>query len=163
MKRLFILCALVLSFTINAQTETEEPITETERIVDKYGGQIIDGFNEVIRNVTPYAEEGFNMVVNLQIAKGIGNLLPTILLFIFIIIFRNEYYRIDNILKSDNIPQHMDKRYGVIAEENSTLILWLSLATCILLFIISLFTIYDGVLKLIAPEWYAIKEIIELF
>lgn len=161
-KLLLVLFIGLISFTTTAQTEEVIPITETERIIDKYGGKITESFNNMVENVTPYAEEGFNMVVKLQIAKGIILLLPLIMLIICIIIFKNEYFRINKILSSDNIPNHFNEGYGPFCDSNGTPILYATFISLILLCIISLFTTYDSILYLMAPEWFAIKEILNL-
>lgn len=74
----------------------------------------------------------------------------------------NEYKRIDNILKGDNIPEHMNIRCGPTDEWNITPIFILYLIFSSILFLISLVYTFDGITHIIAPKWFAIKEIIEL-
>lgn len=146
-KLLLVLFIGLISFTTTAQTEETVPITETERIIDKYGGQIVDGFNNMIENVTPYAEEGFNMVVKLQIAKGIGYLLiPLLTIILFIISFKCRS-------KSD-LDDYDPDTYQVLH--------YITLILGGILFIASIPAIYHGILYISVPEWYAIKEILNL-
>ena len=115
-----------------------------------------------MESAKPFVKEGFQTVVMLQIAKGIGYLLPLILFIIFLILMINEYKRIDNILKSDNVPEHMNNRYGPTGESNVTPIFILYLIFSAILFLASLTFTFDGITHIIAPKWFAIKEIIEL-
>ena len=165
MKNKLILFMLLISLITYSQTAKDSLSTSqnVERLIDKYGGKISEGFNDVVEKTTPVAKEGFHIAVKLNIAEGIGYLLPLVFFFIFGYIFIKEYNRIDNMLKSDNIPRNMNKNYGPIDDDNSTPLLWISLVFTGILFVISLFTTIPGIKHLIAPEWYAIKDIIKLF
>lgn len=137
----------------NAQESTPN-ITEAERIIDKYGGKIVDGFNSFVEKATPYAEEGFKMVVRLQIAKGIGLLLPLfITIFSWFLLFR-EVERVRN-LESTN-------SYGPWDSSNITVQIIIYLIVGMVSSMLAFVTTYDGILHLMAPEWYAIQELIEL-
>jgi hypothetical protein len=150
---LFILFTL-LSFGLYAQNDTTSiniTNTQTERVIDKYGGKIADQFNKLIENTTPLAIEGFNIVVKLQIVKGIFNLLFPIFMVTCWFIFL-KYYKI---AKNDNHHDWIDGKYGNIA-----------LVFLILSIILTLFTpfcLYNGITQLVVPEWFAIKEILNLF
>jgi hypothetical protein len=167
MKKLSILFLLMFTTLVFSTTNDsiQKPSTaqEVERLVDKYGGKIIDGFNTVVEKTTPIAEQGFYIAVKLNIAKGIGELLPLLFFFGFGYLFIREYNRINNILNSDNVPYNMHSGYGPMDFINSTPLLWISLTFIVILFIFSLFTTMSGIQHLIAPEWYAIKDIIDLF
>ncbi len=168
MKKVVLILFMLFSLTTLAKTAKDSiqpPTTtqEVERLVDKYGGKIIDGFNTVVKEVTPVAEQGFKIAVKLNIAEGIGLMLPIIFFFFFLSWFLREYSRIDNILKSDNIPIHMDKKCGPMDSDNGTPSLVISLVFTCVLFILSLFCTMSGIKHLIAPEWYAIQDIINLF
>lgn len=168
MKKFIFIVFMLFSLTTLAETSKDsiiKPSTaqEVERLVDKYGGKIVNGFNIVVEKATPVAEQGFKIAVRLNIAHGIACLLPLLFFFIFSRTFFNEYNRIENILKSDNVPDHMDKRYGVMGEDNMTPKLTLSLIALCITFILSCIFTVSGVKHLIAPEWYAIKDIIDLF
>lgn len=154
MKKLLFLFSLVAcTLFVSAQTDTTQvQITEAERIIDKYGEKIINGFNNLVETVTPYAEEGFNMVIKLQIAKGIGHLLPLVFAIIFWILFHVEYKKL---IKNGHYP--------FTREENMTATLLFNLGLSLILTFISIITTYDGIMYLIAPEWFALKEIIDLF
>lgn len=158
MKKLFfILCIFLTGYTYSQTDSLSVKETQTERIIDKYSDKIIDGFNKVIDEVTPLAEEGFNMVVRLQIAKGIIFSLPIIFFFFFLYIFIKEYNKID---KDEN---KKDPKYGPFYEANITAPLIIYLILTIITFVLSSVFTYDALTHLIAPEWYAIKEIIDLF
>lgn len=146
-KLLLVFCIGLISFTTTAQTEETVVITETERIIDKYGNKIVDGFNNVIENVTPYAEEGFKMVVKLQIAKGIAYLLiPFLTIILFIISFKCR--------SKSNLDKYNPDTYQLL--HSVTLVLGG------ILFIASIPVTYHGILYISVPEWYAIKEILNL-
>lgn len=165
MKNLVLFILLIIGNIIYAQDsiKTETPILDkTEHLVDKYSSKIADTFISTMESAKPFVKEGFQTVVMVQIAKGIGYLLPLILFIIFLILMINEYKRIDNILKSDNVPEHMDNRYGPTEESNVTPIFILYLIFSAILFLASLTFTFDGITHIIAPKWFAIKEIIEL-
>lgn len=128
----------IMSFA--QEEETELKLSETERIVDKYGGQIKQEFNNLMESVTPIATDGFEMVIKLQIAKGIGMLLPIVIFIILFILFMNELNK----------------------DKNEDLIITFAIGSGIFI-IIAIFTTYYGILHLLAPEWFAVKEILELF
>ena len=156
MKNLIFTLLLLASVPFYAQEKKEEiTTTQTERIIDKYGGKIIEQFNAVIEKSTPLAEDGFRMVVKLQYARGIGFLLPSILFIIFLVLFNTEYKSVKKEIGESD--------YGPFDEVNITpqLILYLSLS--IILFIVACVDTVDGILYLFAPEWFAIKEILDLF
>lgn len=136
--------------------------SETERIIDKYGGKIVEGFNSFVETATPYAKEGFEVVLKLQIAKGIGYLMPMLFFFIFLFLFTKEYKRIMTILESDKVPVHMDRKYGAFDSGNASFVLYFYLAATIFSFLLGAGCLFPGITHLIAPEWFAIKEIIEL-
>jgi len=168
MRKLIILFLLMFTTLIFSQTTTDsisKPSTaqEVERLVDKYGGKIVDGFNTVVEKTTPLAKEGFYVAVKLNIAQGIGELLPLIFSIIFGYIFIKEYNRINNILNSDKVPNNMNENYGPMDEYNVTPLLIMSLIFTCILFILSLIFTISGIKHLIAPEWYAIEDIINLF
>ena len=145
MKKIFILLLTILSINIGfSQNDSIPKITETERIIDKYGGVIIDGFNKTVEQVTPVAEEGFRIAVKLQIAKGVVGILPPFIFIIFAILFVRQY-KIED-----------DFSY------NPTVLAIAYFIGTFLFFITSCFTINTGITHLIAPEWFAIKEIINL-
>lgn len=121
-------------------------ISETERIIDKYGGKIIEGFNKVVKEVTPYAEEGFRVVVRLEIAKGIYYMVPTLIFLIMCIIF----YR-----KGIFSWMFKEKAWDTPMPLFTGMVLVCIGAWAALNF-------PDGILHLMAPEWFAIKELIDL-
>ena len=159
MKRLITLLLVFTIFTVNAQdvVVNEKTITETERIIDKYGGKLAESFTEAMESATPIAQEGFKMVVKLQIAKGIANLLPILFFAIFLYLFKRNY---DKIAADEN---RGDPRRGPFDEDNITPLLIVYFVMMCLMFIIACICTYDGLVHIIAPEWFAIKEIADLF
>ena len=153
-----ILIAMSVSFTVAAAdtsavdtTTVVEPPTKTqevERLVDKYGGKIVDGFNSIVEKATPIAKDGFKVAVKLQIAKGVAGLLPLILT-VFFIVYCFKFNK-DAIWRHDG-------------PSNASAVLVIVFA--IIAIIIGLFAIsstYNAILYLIAPEWFAIQDIINL-
>lgn len=170
MKKILTVLTLLVSLTAFSQSDstsldviTTENITQAEHIIDKYSSKVVDVFNSAVESATPLAEEGFKMVVRLQIAQGIVYLLPLILMFVFMFVFIKEYRRIESILDSDDeVPTHMNECYGPLEESNITPLLVGSSIFIILNAIMAMFFTFDGFTHLIAPEWYAIKEILSL-
>lgn len=168
-RKVFLLFLLLLPFVFNAQVSdtvviTKE-ITETERLVDKYGGQIISKFNDVIKAATPMAKEGFEMVVKLKMAQGFASLIPLSLFFLFSYLFYIEHKRVESILntpKEDRTIERYEYSYGPMSNYNISTFTIIYLIAASLFFVISLFTTYTAIMYLLAPEWYAIKEIIQL-
>lgn len=164
MKKLITILIIILSIGGYAQQVNDSipKITETERIIDKYGGKAVDAFNQVVEKAMPLAEEGIEIAVKLQIARGVSLLLPLLFFIIFFRLFVNEYNRINNILNSDNVPNQYDSHEGPLDNDNVNPKLILYISTAVILLLASLFTTYDGIMHLAAPEWFAIKDIIEL-
>lgn len=163
MKNLILVFLISLvSLSTYANDTTTTSISEAERIFDKYSGKIVDGFNSVVEGVTPVAIEGFEIVVKLQIAKGIAFLLIVIFGFYLMRIQRLEYKRILDLLTPDNVPDHMNGNYGPYNDYNSTIKLWISTALGIISLVATPFLLFNGIIHLIAPEWFAIKEIFNL-
>jgi uncharacterized membrane protein len=126
----------------------EKGVSEAERIIDKYGGKIVDGFNTLVSKAVPYAKEGFVIAVKLQIAKGIAGLLPLIAMFLFIYLF---------------FKANKKAEWGYEGPQNTSAVLTIVTGIiAFILFIVAMFNTYDAVLYLVAPEWFAIKDIIQL-
>lgn len=158
MKKLFLLLAFIPSIMF-AQTDSTTlanaaQISEVERIVDKYGGKAVEAFTSFTEKAVPMAENAFEMVVRLQIAKGIGMLLPFIFTFIGWFIFMQEYKRLD--------VKYEESRYGPFDEDHITPWLITTLIFSCIITILAIVCTYNGLLHVMAPEWYAIKDIINL-
>jgi hypothetical protein len=167
MKKLIILMLLAFTtFTSTAQlaetsiSEKETTtLSETERIVDKYSGKIVDNFVILIESAAPHIKEGFKMVVRLQIAKGIAYLLPLLFFIVFLILTFIEYNRIEKLINSENIPDYMGSNEGVFFERNISFKIIFYLGLTVITACMAVVFTYDGVVHLMAPDWFAIKEI----
>tara|TARA_R110000796_G_scaffold146955_3_gene263698 strand:- start:4153 stop:4641 length:489 start_codon:yes stop_codon:yes gene_type:complete len=148
-----------------AKDSTSINASEVERIVDKYTGKAVEGFNSVVDKITPSAEKGFEVAVKLQIAKGVTNLLPLFAFLFFLLLFNLEHKDISDILDKgkENGPSRYNYNGGPFYRENASVKLIIYLTFTVILFIVTLFSIADGILHLMAPEWYAIESIIQLF
>jgi galactitol-specific phosphotransferase system IIC component len=151
MKKLLIILLLFVSYNTYSQVDSLVTETQTERIIDKYGGKIVESFNRFADKALPIAEESFKIVVKLQIAKGIGYMF--IPLITIIIIFTGFICAKKS--KTLNVKKYESDRYEVIAV--------ICMVLSIIGIIASCFCIYHGLLYLIAPEWFAIEEILNLF
>lgn len=158
-KLLLFLSIFLIKINVIAQTDT---ISTTERLVDKYGKVLVETFNNGIKTVAPYAKEGFIIAVKLNIAKGIAGLLPVIIAITFFYLSYKEYKNTVAILSSGNIPKYMNANGGPWDEDNLKAITVIYLSIALIALIISIFTTVDAILRLSAPEWFAIKDIIEL-
>ena len=70
-----------------------------------------------------------------------------------------EYNIIEKLINSENIPDYMRSNEGVFFEHNvSFKIIFYLCLTVITACAASLYT-YEGIIHLMAPEWFAIKEI----
>lgn len=137
-------------------------LDKVEQLVDKYSVKVANVFVATMEKATPIAKEGFQAAIWYQIAKGIAGIIPFFVSIVFLFLLINEYNTIYKVLASDNVPQHMARNKGPFTEYNMSL----KLMIYIILFVAStictaIFT-YDGILHLLAPKWFAIKEIIEL-
>ena len=164
-KILTILFFTFCSFVVNAQQTTVDTttISNAERIIDKYSGKIANTFIAGIEKITPVAINGFEVVVKLQIAEGLFNLLFVFINIVLFWLFFKEYNRIQKLLRSGNYPRSMNESYGPFDESNATAKLWIFAVLSCFFVLFSPFCLYDACTHLIAPEWFAIKEIIELF
>lgn len=155
MKQLvLVVMMLFIGMTINAQVvqdSTAIKISEAERLIDKYGGSAIKKFDETVEKITPFAEQGFEIATKLQFAKGIAYLLVIPFMFIFWILFHIYYHKS---LKGGN-KDWTDNDYGAFA------LCFLVLSLCTTIGAIP--ALYHGLIHVIAPEWFAIKEILNLF
>lgn len=131
--------------------------TQAERIIDKYTDKIADSFNAGIKKITPSIKEGFNIVVKLQIAKGIAYALPLFSFIIFFILYQREYNRIAKKCKEE------DSNYGPFEVVHVTPLLIINIIITAILCIMTLVFTYDAITHILVPEWYALKEIIDLF
>lgn len=162
MKKLTTLLLLVFISTASfAQADTT--ITTTERIIDKYGGKISESFNSVVEKITPVAEQGFVIAVRLSIAEGVGYLVASLLFPFLITGFIKEYNRVEKMLATENPPRHLNSSYGPFSEYNANPKMIISLFGSIVSGVAFPFLVWNGLARLIAPEWYAIENIIELF
>lgn len=149
--------------TLKVKDVAELKVSETERIIDKYGGKIVDGFNYAVESVTPVAEQGFKIAVRLQLADGLAHILPLIFFFVFLSRYRKEYNRIDTILmSSEDLPGKYLSYKPVWNESNASFQLILYLIFTIVMGVLACkYTMY-GITHLIAPEWFAIQDILTL-
>ena len=158
MKKLVTILLIVVS--LNSYTQVLDSIpntTETERIIDKYGSKISDGFNKMVKNVVPIAEQSFTMVVKLKFVEGIVMLLPLIFSIIFLILFKKEYDKIYNKIKDNNYHKN------VFDEDNISAFIIIYLILFISFTIIAIIVTYNAITHIFVPEWFAIKEIMGLF
>lgn len=156
MKKLLLVLLALFTFTVSVQGAQQEPvktenISEAERIVDKYGEKIANSFKEAMDTATPMAKEGFKMVVKLQIAKGIAYLLLPLTCIVMFLIYKRNY----KIAKEGQYNDWVHNKSGGLA--------LFSLIFSIILFIVSIPATYHGLLHVMVPEWFAIKEIVQLF
>lgn len=144
-------------------TGTKTPtLDKVEQLVDKYSVKVANVFVATMEKATPVAKEGFRAAVWYQVAKGIAGVIPFFLFITFLLLLINEYNSIYKVLGSENVPQHMNKCKGPLDEKNVTLKFFIYLILFVASTAISVFYVYDGVIHLLAPKWFAIKEVIEL-
>lgn len=161
---LTLLLFTLFSFVVNAQqTISDTTISNAERIIDKYSGKIANTFIAGIEKITPVAINGFELAVRLQIAIGLFDLVGCVLFFICFIKLFKEYNRINAVLDSKDTPSRMNKTEGPFFDQNITFKLRAFTLLSVLSVILLPFFLYEAFTHLIAPEWFAIKEIIEIF
>ncbi len=137
---------LIVFISLNTYAQEVEPIqgeTVTERVIDKYSDKIITGFNETIDKITPLAQEGFAIVVKLKFVNGIIHLIPVILLVIISIVALIKWNKME---WGDDSP---GGKFFI-----AVVLLILSILTA--------FTLHEAITHIFVPEWYAIKEIMNL-
>ena len=159
-----ILLLSIISITLFSQDvdslSTTQQVTEVERIFDKYSAKAVDGLNNAVQNVAPYAEKGFHMAVRLQIAKGIVNIIPLPLTLLFVWLLFRTMKRLDDI---EQVKKDTGENISEIRAEIYKVTLVVSAIVGIVGIIACFFTVGDGILYLIAPEWYAVQDILQLF
>lgn len=144
-------------------TGTKTPtLDKVEQLVDKYSVKIADGFVAAMDKATPIAKEGFKAAIWNQIAKGIAGIIPFFLFLAFLFLLINEYNTIYKVLGSDNVPSHMSRGRGPLHESNMSFKLMIYIILFIASTICTAIFSYDGITHLLAPKWFAIKEVIEL-
>lgn len=155
MKKLVTILVLLFTFAVNAQEkeDTTPVISETERIVDKYGNKLAESFAEFMETATPMAQEGFKVVVRLQVAKGFCRLLFIPLSIFFAWLFFRS-------LKESHSESFDEKAFSGSV---TIAICVMSALLGIISIITAIFQTSTGIQMIIAPEWFAIKEIAELF
>lgn len=133
---------IILSFfIINVSAQTTQEITKAERIIDKYSEKVINTVEKTVKVLEQPAKEIFESVIRLQIARGIAllSMALTGLLLIF-------------------LPIIINKTNWSSLDKNMTSIL--SIIIGLTLFLIGM---YYGLSYCLAPEWYGIQEIFNLF
>jgi len=165
MKRILILSLFTLfSLVVNAQqTIPDTTISNAERIIDKYSGKIANTFIAGVEKITPAAINGFELAVRLQIAIGLFNLIECILFLCIFFGFFKEYNKINTLLNSKDVPRQLNATHGPFEGKNASFKLVALTILSIISTILFPFCLYDAFTHLIAPEWFAVKQIIELF
>lgn len=154
MKNLLFLLLISLSATMYSQDTLDvDQITETEteRIIDKYSSQLITSFNEGINRVTPYAEDAWNLLILKERAGGIITIISSIIGLIFL-------WKI--LLYCHNKAEELDD-YSDEQEMWVIVTVLLSICLAVSLFVFTVFGLYDNLLRIIVPEFYAVEYIIE--
>ena len=146
-----IILSLILLVSLNSfaadTVYVDQPNTnvqEVERVVDKYSEKVMHSFSELMEDAAPAAKEGFSWVVKLQKAKAIG-LIFLSLIALGILLVGFKMYNSNHSYSED-----LEIFAGVMLVVGS------------IGFFVSLVGLYHAILFLIAPEWYALKEIIDL-
>jgi hypothetical protein len=130
----------LFTLTVNAQdSTTTEASKDMEFYIDKYGPDVKEGFNNMVASVTPIAENGFKMVVRLQIAEGIFYLLISLIFTLTAIRVSKKWEKI--------LDRDLEVPIGIGVS---------------VVYILLPFLLYWGIMLVSVPEWYAIKEIISL-
>lgn len=147
--RLFAFCILfivMLSSFANSKSKLDSipnNITgsKMEALVDKYGTPLVERFDTLIEKSVPVAEEGFSILVRLQIVKGILSGLVPVFITICLLVRLNS----------------INKRGGLGENANTIITIFL-----LFLSLISLAGAYEGFQRLVVPEWFAILELFNL-
>jgi hypothetical protein len=146
MKKAIMLFAMVIFFASVSAQEKETPISETERIVDKYIDKTGDIINGLAEKLAVPAEHVYGVLVRQQIVQGV---VWSVYLGFFILLF---LFGLFGGLKYDMEFADWDEF------SRWKLIIVISVLFSVIGFI-GFFT--DGLPSLINPEYGAIKEIME--
>lgn len=151
MKKLFLIALLfTISVNIFAQIDSvSTSITETERIIDKYTDKIGAAIIALSEKLQQPAEFVWTSLVKQNLLEGYLNLIPIVLMFVFIVLFfkyrkKSEW---DSCNDAENFEAVMSIIMGILS---------------IIFFIASVFCIRSGILKILNPEYYAIQDIFSL-
>ena len=134
----------VIASTTEAVPQT---ITEAERIVDKYGGKISGAISSLADALKVSAEHVYMVLVRQQVAEGISVVLLLVVFIIIAIMFSRNFNKAD----------YKDSQ----GNRHATMSIILGICTAVL-GVILIFILPEAIIKLINPEYGAIKEIFEL-
>lgn len=126
-------------------------VTQAERIIDKYSGQISEAFNSGVEKITPVAEQGWEMAVKYQVALGIKDVSVALFWLIILMIILYNVNKAWKWAKQEDEEDMMGLIFGFTALVGG------SLCAVVIAYLA------DGILYLIAPEWFALQEVIGLF
>ncbi len=142
-KIVFLTVMLILSIAAYAQDSISKdiPISETERIIDKYLDKTGEALSNLAQTLKVPAGHVYEVLVRQQIAQGISITLGAILISVLLII----------VVRS-GIKNDWDDEWQIPA----------TIALCILWLIIICTTIFMAIPSMINPEYGAMKEIMDL-
>lgn len=146
MKNFIVLLFMSISLIGFAQADTTKAdvnyLSETERLIDKYSSQIIDGVLATIDTLTPAAQETFKIIVRKNFWEGMA----AIFFFVFFFIIMLIAYRTS------------DFKDGSV---NGSAVLTVISA---IISAVSIITIVaeNSIMKVFVPEYYAIQELIDM-
>ena len=166
MKKIFIVLmfALTASLTAFAQdtTSVSNNITEAERIVDKYAAKVTTAVTNIVAELEEPAKEVFRITVKLKIAQGIAYMLVLVATIIYFYIFNIQYKKGNEYWKDYNQAKLNSYYYKDWSDAPNFGISMIFLILGVIFAFASVFATYWGILHLIAPEWFAIQELVEL-
>lgn len=164
-KVFFILSFLFTLFIVNAQTTVNSTAEKTattvvdstnylalvqaEKLVDKYSGNITAAVVSLAKALQQPAEKVFQILTYKAFAEGLGLLLLPIITILLIIWFFLSFKKSEWTYSGDP-----DNKYAVM-----TII---SGATSVIMLAVTYINITNMITHLIAPEYYAIKDIIDI-
>jgi len=150
MKKIFVLLAFVITFASQtiAITADSTNISNAERIIDKYSDKAYTTIVSIADRLEGPAKEVFHYVTMKNFAQGIAGFAPALL---FLMLF---YYYFPTVKK-------MIKENKCDADHGAVFVVGWGLAL-LALGILTISTFQSSVMHIIAPEWYAIQDIVSL-
>jgi VIT1/CCC1 family predicted Fe2+/Mn2+ transporter len=166
MKNFIFSLMLLLTTSIYAQDSTAVvgEVTAAERIIDKYSGKAYEAVKELASALKVPAEHVYKVLVMQGVAEGITYLVVGIIGFILGLI--GLYYY--SYAKRQNIKGNpyntggvtSDWQAGNCVEQTLSVILYVIGGLLILIMMFNISTVVTG---LINPEYYALKQVMEVF
>lgn len=125
----------------------------------------------IAANLGVAAEHVYRILVQQKVAEGIaGTVVGSVSIIVFIVLasllfgaYLNPKYEVNKEFYSVKVPTNVYAKVRDLIEDENSLFAFLLPIVMIITGLVGSITLYFGILSLINPEYYAIKEILDAF